>query len=99
MFEPQPLGNERLWLPLLALLAVSLSLHLLGNNVILFSSYKGLIFSFHDAWRVRISTTTQYNSIFVIIEHTEMLAFPSSEAHVMQSVSMPIGLRLLQWFS
>ncbi len=64
MFEPLSPGSETAGL---LLFAVSCGLLLLlCDNVI--SNKKCLIVSLCDAWRVRISITTQYNSIYVIIE-------------------------------
>ncbi len=37
---------------------------------------KSLIVSFHDAWWVRISITTQYNNIYVINKQLVVLVFP-----------------------
>ncbi len=42
----------------------------------LFQAKKRLIVSFYEAWRVRISITTQYNNIYVIIEQFMTLAEP-----------------------
>ncbi len=59
MFEPD-----------LLVLALSsgLSLHLIGDNVMLFEKREKMsIVSFHDAWWARISITTQYD-IYAIIE-------------------------------
>ncbi len=67
MFEPLSLGSKKPGLLLLAH-SLGLSLHLLDDNVTLFQTKKRLIFSLHDVWWVRISITTQCNSIYVIIE-------------------------------
>ncbi len=50
--------------------------YLLGDNVILLQVKKiSLVVSFRNAWQVRISTTTQYKSVYVIFEQLMMLAF------------------------
>ncbi len=61
MFELLSPESKSPHLPLLVL-SSGLLLHLLDDNVFI-SSRKHLIVSFHNAWGVRISVTTQYNSI------------------------------------